>query len=236
MADLLRLLCVDAAAPPVFWKRTGAARRGYEPDVAALVAERAGRPLAWEVRRWPELVPALLAGEADAILCGQAITTERRRQVAFTRPYAIFDEAVLVRAGSGIAGPDDLRGRRVGALARSTNMALAETFAGAETVAFDGTAEDVLGVMVEAVRSGAIDALVDDDVALLPALDDPALALAFSVPTRNAWALAVDPRRPDVLAALDAALGALLDGALAAAWRRWLPDLTWPLGAAAAAT
>ncbi len=232
MTAQLRVICVDADAPPLFSKAAGGVRPGYEPDVAALVAERLGRELRWVMLPWPEMIPALVAGEGDAILCGQAITAERRRVVDFTNPYAVFDESVLVRAGGAITGPGDLRGRRVGALANSTNMALAETFDGAVTVAFDGTSDDVLGVMIEAVRSGEVDALVDDDVALLPAAAEPGLEIAFTVPTRNAWGMAVAKDRPDLRRELDAALAAAIgDGALAAAWNRWLRPLEFPFRA-----
>ena len=225
----LRVICVAADAPPLFSRSEDGERSGYEPDVAALVAVRLGREVSWVIRPWPEMIPALLAGHGDAILCGQAITEERRRVVDFTSPYAVFDESVLVRAGSAIAGPGDLRGRRVGALANSTNMALAETFDGAITVAFDGTSDDVLGVMIAAVRSGEVDALVDDDVALLPAAAEPGLEIAFTVPTRNAWGMAVAKDRPDLRQALDAALAAAIDdGALAGAWNRLLAPLPFP--------
>jgi polar amino acid transport system substrate-binding protein len=229
MTAEFRVICVDADAPPLFSAAEAGRRPGYEPDVAALVADRLGRRLQWVFRPWPEMIPALVAGEGDVILCGQAITAERRRVVDFTSPYAVFDESVLVRDGGAIAAPGDLRGRRVGALAYSTNMALAETFDGAITVAFDGTSDDVLGVMIEAVRSGDVDALVDDDVALLPAAAEPGLEIAFTVPTRNAWGMAVAKDRPDLRRAVDAALAAAIDdGALAAAWGRWLAPLVFP--------
>ena len=80
----------------------------------------AGLELAWAFQRWDRFRPALEAGEVDAIWCGSAIT-EERRVISYSRPYAAIDEAVLVRADRrrDLAG---LRGRRVGAIAASTNM------------------------------------------------------------------------------------------------------------------
>jgi len=60
-------------------------------------------------------------------LVRSAITPERERRFLYTRPYAVFDEAVVVARGRGRTGPDDLAGRRVGAIAGSTNLSLAET-------------------------------------------------------------------------------------------------------------
>lgn len=228
----LRLICIDAEAPPLFSKSHGGHRDGYEPDAAALVAERLGRELRWIFRPWQEMVPALLAGEGDGVWCGQGITEERRKLVDFTRPYAVFDEAALVCAGSAIAGPDDLRGRRVGAIAHSTNMALAETFGGAVTVSFDGSSADVFGEMISSLRAGEIDALIDDDVALVPLADDPAFEVAFTVPTRNAWGISVSKERPEWRGELDGALRTVIgDGRLETVWRRWMPNLVFPFAA-----
>jgi polar amino acid transport system substrate-binding protein len=225
----LRLVCIDADAMPLFGKSRDGVRDGYEPAAAALLADHLGRPLEWVFRPWVEMVPAVDAGEGDAIWCGQGITAERRTRVDFTRPYAIFDESLLVRAGSAIDSPEELAGRRIGAIAGSTNMALAETFQGAELVPFGGESDDVFGEMIDALRAGKVDGIVDDDVAFLALAEDPELEIAFTVPTRNEWGIAVSKARPDMRDTLDGALADLIaDGRLEACWARWLPQLDYP--------
>ena len=123
----LRLACADLDARPLFWTDRARRRHGYEPAVAAAVAARLGLDLEWRFLRWSEFAPAVLDGAVDAIWCGSAITPARERQFLFSRAYAIFDESVLVRRDQGIVTAGDLPGRRVGAIAGSTNMALAET-------------------------------------------------------------------------------------------------------------
>jgi len=214
----LRLACADLDARPLFWTGEDGTRHGYEPAVGEAVAAGLGRPLEWVFLRWADFVPALEAGDCDGILCGQAITPERERRVDFTRPYAVFDEAVLVRAGDPVRGPADLTGRRIGAIVGSTNMALARTFAGAEPVGFDGASDDVFAELLDALRAGEVDAVVDDEPAFL-GLADPGLAVAFTCPTRNAWGIAVrkgDPLRGQ----LDDALGRVDLNALLECWLR----------------
>jgi polar amino acid transport system substrate-binding protein len=228
-AEPLRLVCIDADAMPLFGKSHGGVREGYEPAAAALVAESLGRPLEWVFKPWVEMVPAVDAGEGDAIWCGQGITAERRRLVDFTRPYAVFDESLLVRAGSGIDSPGELSGKSIGAIAGSTNMALAETFEGAELVPFGGESDDVFGEMIDALRAGSVDGIVDDDVAFLALADDPEFEIAFTVRTRNEWGVAVSKSRPDVLDTLDGTLAEVIrDGRLASCWESWLPGLAYP--------
>jgi len=228
-AEPLRLVCIDADAMPLFGKSRGGVREGYEPAAAALVAESLGRPIEWVFKPWVEMVPAVDAAEGDAIWCGQGITAERRRRVDFTRPYAVFDESLLARAGSGISSPVELTGKRIGAIAGSTNMALAETFEGASPVPFGGESDDVFGEMLDALRAGEVDGVVDDDVAFLALADDPDFEIAFTVPTRNEWGVAVSKTRPQMRDELDRALAEVLrDGRLAACWESWLPGLAYP--------
>lgn len=231
MTNELRVICADISALPLFDKAApDGSRVGYEPSAAELVAERMGRTVRWIYTPWSDMVPAVRDGRGDVVWCGQGITDARKEFVDFTRPYAIFDESVLVRADSGITSAEDLVGKRVGAIAGSTNMALTETFTGAVPVPFDGTSDDVFGEMIQALRDGAVDAVVDDDVALVPVADAPDLALAFTVATRNRWGVCVAPGNDALRTELDDALTSVIaDGSLQAQWDKWMPTLTFPL-------
>lgn len=228
----LRLACLDAEAPPLFslWS-AGHGRRGFEPAVAGLLGADLGRPVEWVRVPWAQMIPTVREHGADAVLCGQGITPARRAQVDFTRPYAVFHESVLVRRGSGVASAEDLAGLRVAAIDGSTNMALAETFAGAVLVGFgsDGS-DDVYGDMLSALGSGTVDAVVDDDVVFVPLGEsDPRFEIAFTVRTGNRWGIGVAKDRPELLAELDGALArAITDGRHRAAWDEWLPTLDYP--------
>ena len=228
----LRLACIDADAPPLFslFAAEGG-RRGFEPAVADLIGAELGRAVEWVPVTWTEMIPTVGAGGADAVLCGQGITADRQRQMDFTRPYAVFHEGVLVRRGSGIATRQDLVGRRVAAIENSTNMALAETFAGAHPVAFGaGGSGDVYADMLAALEHGDVDAVVDDDVVFVPLGEsDARFELAFTERTGNRWGIGVSKDRPDVLAELDAALARVIaDGRHLEAWKQWLPTLDYP--------
>ena len=212
-------------------------RQGYEPEVTTLVGKELKRPIAWVFRAWADMVPSLLAGDGDVIWTGQAITPERKQIVDFSQPYAIFDETVLVRAGSGMATPDDLRGRRVAAIDGTTNMDLVKTFKGCIPVWFDGSADDVFEQMIDALRREDVDAMVDDDVVTVPLGDEPDLEVAFTVSTRNAWGVAVRKDQPTVREAIDQALTSIKsDGRLASVWSKWMPHLEFPFQEALAKT
>ncbi|MNN22031.1 Cystine-binding periplasmic protein precursor [compost metagenome] len=227
--NVLRVLCADLPAPPLFWKDAAGYRHGYESDVARLLGRLLGRPAEFVYRNWADFYPALQAGDADLLLCGQGISAYRKTLADFTEPYAVFDEAVMVMRGSPVRGPADLAGKRVGAIANSLNMALAETFDGAIRVPFGGDSDDVLGDMVRALREGRIDAFVDDDVALVPLAEEADLAIAFSVPTHNEWGIAVRKGDPQWLDLVNTALAAAkATGELRVIWEKWMPTLAYP--------
>lgn len=230
----IRLACIDSEALPLFSKSAdGRTRDGYEPEAAALVASRLpGGPaqIEWIMVPWEDMIPAVRRGDADAVWCGQGETPERAALVDFTRPYAVFNETLIVRAGDPARTADQLDGYRIGAIANSTNMKLAETFPGAELVSF-GASDDVFGEMIEATRSGAIDGFVDDDVVMVPlGREDPDFVEAFTVLTGNRWGVGVAPGDDALREELDAALEAVIaDGSLETVWRKWMPLLPFPL-------
>jgi ABC-type amino acid transport substrate-binding protein len=230
-AGRLTLVCADLDARPLFWTASDGSRHGFEPELASTVAARMGLEICWQFRRWADFEPALEAGEVDAIWCGCAITPERAARLLFSRPYAMFDESVLVRRGAGINTSGDLRGKRVGAIAASTNMRLAENWPGCEKVGFDGASDDVFADMIGALRRGEIDAVVDDEPAFGGLLSGNEFEIAFTVPTENRWAAAMLPGATALKSALDDALAALLaDGELRAIWDRWLAPIDYPAG------
>lgn len=228
--SVLRLACIDSAAAPLFDLSPdgGRTRPGFEPEVAGLVADVLGVAIEWVILPWDEMIPAVQQGCADAVWCGQGIIPSRLEQVNFTRPYAVFNESVLVRAGNPARSPVDLRGYRVAAISGSANMRLAETFPGVEIVPF-GVSDDVFGEMIAAVRSGLVDAMVDDDVVTVPLGDEPDLDLAFTVETRNAWGVGVAKENETMLQQLDSGIGKTIDdGRLERVWRKWMPHLPYP--------
>jgi polar amino acid transport system substrate-binding protein len=205
-------------------------REGYEPGVGSLLADTLDRPLRWEFRQWSDMLPSLADPQIDGVLCGQGISPSRLEVADFTHPYAVFDESVLVRAGDTTTSATDLAGKKVAAIDGSVNLTLAQTFEGAHLVPFDGGSDDVFADMLNALAAAEVDAVVDDDVALLPLDGDDRFSVAFTVPTRNPWGIAVSKDRPDVKLDLNYALTKVIrSGELKQVWEHWLPGLEFPL-------
>jgi len=210
----------------------GKTHLGYEPELARAVCQKLGLKPIWHNLPMADFYPSLLIRQYDVVWFNQAITEERLAWADFTRPYGLFDEAVIVRADSPVKSPADLAGLRVGGLADSTNLALAKSFGNADIVSFPGS-DRVLPEMLAALRASDIDALIDDELVLLVAAEEESnFRIAFSVPTQVPFGVAVSPGQSALVKALNDALEILMnDGTLAKLWAHWIPWKPFPFEA-----
>lgn len=228
-SNTLKVVCCDIYAPPLFESDSTGYRTGYESDVARLIAKELNLETEFTYENWSDFYPAIDANRGDILLCGQGISDYRKTLGDFSQPYAIFDEAVMVLQGSPITTAEDLAGKRIGAIENSINMTLAESFEGSITVPFSGASDDVLADMVSALRTGTIDAFVDDDVALVPLAAQDDLAIAFTVKTQNEWGIAVKKGHIEWLTKINTALeNVKSNGELEKLWNHWMPSLDYP--------
>ena len=187
---MLKFICADLDARPLFWTEDNK-RFGFEPEVAHAIAKEIGEELQWVFLKWADFSTYLLSGKADAIMCGSAITPEREKQFLYSKPYAYFNESVLIRSEDRFEKPEDFQGKMLGAIHESTNMALAQQWKGCQYRAFDGTSDNVFKEMIDALSNGEIDGVVDDEPAFGGTIQDPKFKIAFTVETKNAWGIAM---------------------------------------------
>lgn len=226
---VITLSCARIDARPLFWTEEDDTRDGYEPRAAEIVAARAGLEVRWEFRRWDEMGPAVLNGEVDAQWCGVAITPERSERFRFSIPYIGVRDGLLVRADVPINRPEDCAGRRLGAIAASTNLRFIESLPGVIPVEFDGSSPDVFQEMITAVDEGEIDGFSDDEPALLFLEDTGRYRLPLRGAIEHVWGAAFRPGSEAAVAVLDEALESVIaDGSLAREWERWFPRVTLP--------
>jgi len=187
---MLKFICADLDARPLFWTEDNK-RFGFEPEIAQAIAKEMGEELQWVFLKWADFSKYLLSGKADAIMCGSAITPEREKQFLYSKPYAYFNESVLIRSEDHFEKPEDFQGKILGAIHESTNMALAQQWKGCQYRAFDGTSDNVFKEMIDTLSNGEIDGVVDDEPAFGGTIQDPKFKIAFTVETKNAWGIAM---------------------------------------------
>jgi len=210
---MLKFICADLDARPLFWTEDNK-RFGFEPEVAQAIAKEMGEELQWVFLKWADFSTYLLSGKADAIMCGSAITSEREKQFLYSKPYAYFNESVLIRSEDHFEKPEDFYGKILGAIHESTNMALAQQWKGCQYRAFDGTSDNVFKEMIEALSNGEIDGVVDDEPAFGGTIQDPKFKIAFTVETKNAWGIAMQKDNFSLKEKIDHALNKIYQNSI----------------------
>lgn len=170
-----------------------------------------------EARPFAELLPALLKGEADALVAGIAVTPANRAALAFTKPYLRYPARLVTRKTAPLAEPlaAALAGRAVGVVDGSAHEAMLQAFfPAARRVPFK-TRE----LVFEALRDGRVEAIFGDGVGLSFWLESEAAGdcCSFSggpyLSERHlgeGLAIAVAKKDADLARALDYAIGQIV--------------------------
>jgi polar amino acid transport system substrate-binding protein len=95
-------------AEPAGYRDSGGNPRGYDVEVASLMAEALGVNLDIVEVTGATRIPDLIAGRIDVIACNITATTERARRIAFSAPYLRTGIKLLVRQDAGIRGFEDI--------------------------------------------------------------------------------------------------------------------------------
>lgn len=85
---------------------------GIDIDIANDIANSMGKELVIKDVPFDSLITAVTNGDADFAIAGLSITTERQKTVDFSMVYAISNQAIITKKGSGIT-IDNLDGKNI---------------------------------------------------------------------------------------------------------------------------
>lgn len=151
--------------PGLGFKRAGQdAPTGFDVEIGKILAANLGIP-ASDIQ-WVETIsdnrePFLQKGTVDFVVATYSITDERREVVGQAGPYYVTGQQILVRKGSDIRGPDDVRGEQVCSVTGSTSLEQIEA-KGARGVGFETYSQ-----CRDQVLDGAVGAMTTDGSILL---------------------------------------------------------------------
>lgn len=221
--------------PPFSYLDASGRLAGFTVELTDAVCRELRLTCEFAVKPWSEIAPAMAHGEGDAVIAGMRITPDNAKRFDFTRPVYRPVARFAVRSQFKVKPPyvRTLAGKRIGVLAGSAHEAwLKQNFAHSNIRPFKTQTE-----AMEALRTGAIDAMFDDAVRLMfwlagsEAHDCCRLAkgafvdvASFSPP----MTIAVARGNRRLLAALDYGLDRLQEnGSYAAIFRRYFPVSPW---------
>lgn len=193
-------VCTNPPYEPFEFKKDGEVV-GLDIDIVQAVADDLGVELALVETGFDGIQSgaALNAGTCDLVASGITITPEREGKLDFSDPYFDANQGLLVAAGSGLDSLEALADATVGVQQATTG----ETFAadnGLTTVQFED-----LGLQVQALKNGQVDAIINDIAVLGPYVDD-SFVIGTQFETGEQYGLGVKTGNAAFLEAVNATL------------------------------
>jgi polar amino acid transport system substrate-binding protein len=152
----------SANMPPLNMLDKSGTPMGLDVDLARYIASALGVELSLVIKPFPDLLPALEAGEVDMVISGMTITPERNMKVDFVGPYHITGKALLTKFKSLVTSEDTSKlnseAFAYAALAGSTSASLVEALMPKARLVTANNYE----AAVDMVLTNKVDALVAD--------------------------------------------------------------------------
>lgn len=153
--------------PGLAMKNPDGSMAGFDVDVATYVAEQLGyKPsdIEWKEAPSGQRENLIANGQVDYIVATYSITDARKQKVSFAGPYLVTGQSLLVRAdNTEITGVESLQNhKRLCSVSGSTPaQRIKDKYPGVQLQQYD-----TYSACLEAVKTGAIDALSTDEVIL----------------------------------------------------------------------
>jgi lysine-arginine-ornithine-binding protein len=128
-ADELKLrIATEGANPPFSTIDSSGALEGFDVDIARALCAKMGAECEIAAQDWDGIIPALLARKYDAIIASLNVTEDRKKVVAFTKPYYHSPSAFVVRKGTPTQdlSPKALTGKSIGVQSATNHSAFLE--------------------------------------------------------------------------------------------------------------
>ncbi len=174
---------------------------GLDMDIVAEVAKDLGVELSVKTTPFEGIQSGadLDTGNCDVVASGITITPEREAKIDFSEPYFDADQGLLVPEGSDLSDVESLAGKRIGVQQATTGETWAQDN-GLETVQFED-----LGLQIQALKTGQIDAVVND-IAVLGPYGTDGFEVATTFPTGEQYGLGVKKGSTALLDSVNATL------------------------------
>ena len=192
---------------------------GFDIELMEAIAEKIGRTAEFQDTSFETIFRDVAQGKFEAVISAATITPEREKAVAFSDPYYLSEQAILVPEGSDIESLDDLAGKTVGAQQGTTGLELAKSESGASEVRPYPEGPDA----VTALKSGAIEAVIIDAPVAQNAVEKAGgVEIAEKVPTEEKYGIALAKDNTELLEEINKGLGEVIDdGTYPKIYERW---------------
>jgi polar amino acid transport system substrate-binding protein len=211
----------DIPYPPFEQGKKGS-YTGFDVELMEAIGEEIGREPEFIDSSFETIFRDVSQGKFEAVMSAATITEEREKEVSFSLPYYLSEQAILVQEGSSITGLSDLKGKVVAAQQGTTGLELGKEKAEAsELRAFpEGPDAD------NALKAGTVEAvIIDAPVAKQQAEELGGIEIVEKVPTEETYGIAVAKESSELVEQINEGLKkAIADGSYAKVYEKWFKE------------
>jgi polar amino acid transport system substrate-binding protein len=150
---------VEGTYPPFSFYSKQNELVGFDVDVAKEIAKRLDVEAEFVTVKWSKMISGLNAGEFDCIVASMAVTDDRLKLVAFSKPYYYSSSQLIVRSDASFQDPKDLNGKTIGVVAGTTYEADAKRLGANPILLYKDDYE-----CLQQLHQGVLDGVITDKV------------------------------------------------------------------------
>ncbi|MBS1988764.1 amino acid ABC transporter substrate-binding protein [Candidatus Dependentiae bacterium] len=194
---------ISAEYPPFEYIQKGVLK-GFDIDLARLVAKQLNKKAVFENMQFSTILPATQSGHVDAAISTITITPEREKNFDFSDSYYIESLAMVYPNGAPIIHESQLSGKKIACqLGTTMEVWLKEHAPDTQIITFDGNPQ-----AIEALKAGHVDGVFIDGIqATVFSKNNLGLAYAVLAQSDTGYGVAVkkgSPLKDEINAALKA--------------------------------
>ncbi|VEB38482.1 glutamine-binding periplasmic protein precursor [Legionella sainthelensi] len=147
----------SAVYPPFEYSEHGEIK-GFDIDLARLIAKELGKEAVFDNMQFSTVLPAISSGQDDIAIATITITEARKNNFDFSEPYYFDGIASVYRSNQPVAAQNQLQGKKVAVqLGSIMEIWLRETFPQVEITVLDNNNQ-----AIESLISGRVDVVLMD--------------------------------------------------------------------------
>lgn len=213
----------DIPYPPFEQKeKGGSGYTGFDVNLMEAIGEEIGREPEFIDSSFETIFRDVAQGKFEAVMSAATITEEREKVVAFSLPYYLSEQAILVKEGSSITGLADLKGKVVAAQQGTTGLELGKEKAEAKELRPYPEGPDA----VNALKAGTVEAvIIDAPVAKQQAEELGGIEIVEKVPTEETYGIAASKEDTELVEEINEGLKKTIeDGSYAKVYEKWFKE------------
>ncbi len=212
----------DIPYPPFEQKAKSGGYTGFDVELMEAIGKEIGREPEFIDSSFETIFRDVAQGKFEAVMSAATITEEREKVVAFSNPYYLSEQAILVKEGSSITGLADLKGKVVAAQQGTTGLELGKEKAEASELRPYPEGPDA----DNALKAGTVEAvIIDAPVAKQQAEELGGIEIVEKVPTEESYGIAVEKNNTELVEQINEGLKKTVeDGSYAKVYEKWFKE------------